>query len=107
MEITEEGLIAFINSQPTDKDINHASWRHCAVGDYVASVLGDFDRRYEQDSRVMSYQELQVDHLAGNLGDQLEGILCTLEAETYGDAQLFLSNPELLESELAALMYDY
>ena len=106
-ELTEEGLLSFINNQPADKEINHASWRHCAVGDYVASVLGEFDRRYDLDSHVLSYQELQVDFLSGNLGSTLEGILCAVEAETYGDAQLFLSNPELLEAELAAVMYDH
>jgi hypothetical protein len=48
---TIAGLIAFINEQPADRHVSHASWACCAVGDYAASIgetvhdtrLGDFE----------------------------------------------------------------
>lgn len=36
---TVAGLIAFINTQPVDRQINHASWASCAVGDYACEEL--------------------------------------------------------------------
>jgi hypothetical protein len=35
---TIKGLLAFINEQPKDRYVSHASWARCAVGDYARSI---------------------------------------------------------------------
>jgi len=40
MNLSIEGFAAFVREQPPEKEINHSTWCHCAVGEYVQQVLG-------------------------------------------------------------------
>lgn len=88
-----ERFKAYVASQPSDKPVNHSSWRLCAIGEFVR----DTDPTNEEDPYLFRATTM-FKHVFGEraydiIGDGGRGGFCSepVPMETYGELSQWLN----------------
>lgn len=81
-------FIAFCESQPEDKEINHSYWCTCAVGEFLSS------KNLHMDRQSASWNTPELEQLLGDsesvLFKAVGGSWGNIPSKTYGEFTKFL-----------------
>lgn len=87
-ELTFQGFVEFVKSQPPEDEINHTMWGTCAVGDYTCHVLGPGPGP----DAAENFADGIIDVESPELYDALNEYGYSGIGETYGTLQEYLQN---------------